>query len=67
MQEDRGKDLYEQFKSYLFIIQCKNYKNPIHAGEITKLEGTLTREKDGTVGIIIASKFTSRAIIKSNN
>src|SRR6266498_2667068 len=67
LQGDGGKDLYGQFKSYPFIIQCKNHKNLIHAGEITKLEGTLTREKDGTIRIIIAPKFTSRAVIKSNN
>src|SRR6266498_4083660 len=67
LQEDGRKDLYGQFKSYPFIIQCKNHKNLIHAGEITKLEGTLTREKDGTIRIIIAPKFTSRAVIKSNN
>src|SRR6266542_3293888 len=67
LQEDGEKDLYGQYKSYPFIIQCKNYKNLIYAGEITKLEGTLTREKDGTVGIIIAPKFTSKAVVKSNN
>src|SRR6266542_1551981 len=67
LQEDGRKDLYGQFKSYPFIIQCKNHKNLIHAGEITKLEETLTREKDGTIGIIITPKFTSKAVIKSNN
>src|SRR6266511_3864495 len=41
LQEDERKDLYRQFKSYLFIIQCKNHKNPIHIREIIKLEGTL--------------------------
>ena len=67
LQGDGGKDLYRQFKSYPFIIQYKNYKNLIHVREITKLEGTLIREKDGTVRIIIALKFTSRVVIKSNN
>src|SRR6266542_5649542 len=67
LQEDGRKDLYGQFKSYPFIIQCKNHKNLIHAREITKLEGTLIKEKEGTVEIIITSKFTSRTVIKSNN
>src|SRR6266540_4712043 len=67
LQGDEEKDLYGQFKNYPFIIQCKNHKNLIYAREITKLEGTLIREKDETVRVIIASKFTSRAVIKSNN
>ena len=67
LQEDRGKNLYGQFKSYPFIIQYKNYKNPIHVKEIIKLKRTLIREKNKTIRVIITLKFTSRAVIKSNN
>ncbi len=64
LQEDRGKNLYGQFKSYPFIIQYKNYKNPIHVKEIIKLKRTLIREKNKTIRVIITLKFTSRAVIK---
>ncbi len=55
------------FMDYSFIIQYKNHKNLIHAGKIIKLEETLTREKNKTIGIIIVPKLISKVIIKSNN
>ncbi|CAI2179646.1 2858_t:CDS:10 [Funneliformis geosporum] len=62
---DGGIDIRGRIAGIPYVIQCKNWRRKIYPDTIRSLEGVLTRQPNGTIGVVVAplkGKFTSGVI-----
>ncbi|CAI2190432.1 13945_t:CDS:2, partial [Funneliformis geosporum] len=60
-EEGGGIDIKVEIDGTNFVIQSKNWKRKLYPAIVREMDGMLTRQKKGTVGVIVApnvNRFT---------
>ncbi|KAF0536931.1 restriction endonuclease [Gigaspora margarita] len=51
--KDGGVDIYVNIYGIKFVVQCKNWIKEIGPSVIQSLDGTLTQQPKGTIGVVV--------------